>query len=132
VAKRALITPATEHKIEEFADDLGRLLGTAQKKAEGWLGQREAIVKHLTGVRDTASKLLADLGHQAKSSYTVASNAYTRTRRGRPAGSKNKSAAGIIIVGGKTRRTMSAKARKAISMAQKARWAKQKAGEKKK
>jgi hypothetical protein len=130
VAKRVLITPATEHKIEEFAEDLGRLLGTAQKKAEGWLGQREAIVKHLTGVRDTASKLLADLGQQARSSYTVASNAYARTRRGRPAGSKNKS--GIIIVGGKTRRKMSAKARKAISIAQKARWAKQKAGEKRK
>ena len=38
----------------------------------------------------------------------------------------------IIIVGGKTRRRrkMSAKARAAISKAQKARWAKQKAGEK--
>jgi len=130
VAKRALITPATEHKIEEFAEDLGRLLGTAQRKAEGWLGQREAIVKHLTGVRDTASKLLADLGHQAQSAATAASKAYTGKRRGRPAGSRNKS--GIIIVGGKTRRTMSAKARKAISMAQKARWAKQKAGDKKK
>jgi hypothetical protein len=130
VAKRALITPATEHKIEEFAEDLGRLLGTAQRKAEGWLGQREAIVKHLTGVRDTASKLLADLGHQAQSAATAASKAYTGKRRGRPAGSKNKS--GIIIVGGKTKRTMSAKARKAISMAQKARWAKQKAGDKKK
>jgi hypothetical protein len=129
VAKRALITPATDQKIEEFAEDLGRLLGTAQRKAEGWLGQREAIVKHLTGVRDTASKLLADLGHQAQSAATAAGKAYARRRRGRPAGSKNKS--GIASVAGKTRRTMSAKARKAISMAQKARWAKQKAAEKK-
>ena len=42
------------------------------------------------------------------------------------------SSSAIIIVGGKTRRRrkMSAKARVAISKAQKARWAKQKAGEK--
>jgi hypothetical protein len=130
VAKRALITPATDQKIEEFAEDLGRLLGTAQRKAEGWLGQREAIVKHLTGVRDTASKLLADLGHQAQSAATAAGSAYARKRRGRPAGSKNNSSIASVV--GKTRRTMSAKARKAISMAQKARWAKQKAAEKKK
>jgi hypothetical protein len=43
---------------------------------------------------------------------------------GRPAGSKN----AIIIVGGKTKRKMSAKARAAISVAQKKRWAKLKAG----
>jgi hypothetical protein len=54
-------------------------------------------------------------------------------RRGRPAGSRNTSARqGIIIIGGRKKRTMSAKARKAISDAQKARWAKQKAAEKKK
>jgi hypothetical protein len=47
---------------------------------------------------------------------------------GRPARSKNKKA--IIIVGGKKRRKMSAKARAAISRAQKLRWAKQKAGKK--
>jgi hypothetical protein len=43
-----------------------------------------------------------------------------------------KTRGGIIIVGGKRRRKMSAKARKVISDAQKGRWAKQKAGEKKK
>jgi hypothetical protein len=47
---------------------------------------------------------------------------------GRPKGSGNKS---IIIIGGKKKRTMSAKARAAISRAQKKRWAKQKAAEKK-
>jgi hypothetical protein len=47
------------------------------------------------------------------------------SRRGRPLGSRNRKS--IIIVGGKKRRTMSAKARAAISAAQKARWAKQKA-----
>ena len=38
---------SAEEKIEEFAEDLGRLLGSARAKAEGWIGQRRAITKHL-------------------------------------------------------------------------------------
>ena len=56
----------TEQKIENFAEDLGRMLGKARAKAEGWLGQRQAIVKNLTELRDTASQLLSDLGHEAE------------------------------------------------------------------
>jgi len=51
----------SESKTEEFAEDLGKLLGTAQVKAQGWLGQRTQIAKALEDVRDTASRLLADL-----------------------------------------------------------------------
>jgi hypothetical protein len=86
-----------ESKIEEFDEDLRALLGTARAKAQGWLGQRRQIAKTLEGVRDTASSLLADLGHELGS--------------------------------GRKRRTMSASARAKISAAQKARWARQKAGE---
>jgi ElaB/YqjD/DUF883 family membrane-anchored ribosome-binding protein len=154
MAKKTTIA-ATEHKLEGFAEDLGTLLASATNKAEGWLSQRKAIVKHLTEVRDTASKLLTDLGHQASTAVAAGTKAYKR--RGRPVGSKNKgSDNAIIFVGGKTnkkisqtaeqvvnklrgmgsqaaefvrpRRTMSAKARKAISRAQKKRWALQKAG----
>jgi hypothetical protein len=125
MAKRKYTKRATT-QLEGFAEDLGRILGTATAKAESWLGQRQQIIKNLTQVRDTASKLLSDLGHQAQ----------VAVRRVRPAGIKNRSSdSSIIIVGGKTsrkRRKMSAKARQAISDAQKARWAKQKAGEKKK
>src|SRR5947199_8502603 len=102
MAKRG--ATATEHKIEEFAEDLGRMLGTARAKAEGWLGQRQAIVKTLTGLRDEATKLLADLGHEAQ---TVVQKA----RRGRPPGSKT-------VVGvyqpqpGQRKRRMSKAARK--------------------
>jgi hypothetical protein len=106
-----------DSKIEDFAEELGKLLGTAQAKAEGWLGQRKQIAKTLEGIRDTASKLLGDLGHEAAVGF--------RRGRGRPAGSKNTEPAG------RKRRKMSAKARAAISAAQKKRWAKQKAGEKK-
>jgi hypothetical protein len=119
------------NKIEGFAEDLGTLLGSATAKAESWLGQRQQIIKRLTEVRDTASKLLVTLGQQAQSAVAAGTAAYGK-RRGRPAGSKNRSSNAIIIVGGKRRHKMSKKARAAISAAQKARWAKQKAGEKQK
>jgi hypothetical protein len=125
---------ATEHKIEEFASDLGTMLGHARTKAEGWIGQREQIVKSLTDLRDEASRLLSDLGHEAavatrrgRKAVNQAVADIQKRGPGRPKGSKS----AIIIVGGRTKRTMSAAARKAISMAQKKRWAKQKAAAKK-
>jgi hypothetical protein len=113
-------TDSTQHKIEDFAEDLGNLLGTARAKAEGWLGQRAAIVKNLTDLRDTATRLLSDLGHEAQRTVGRARAAGTGRKPGRPAGS------------GKKKRTMSADARRRISEAQKKRWAAQKAGDKKK
>jgi hypothetical protein len=118
----------TEQKIEDFAEDLGRMLGSARAKAEGWLGQRQAIATHLADIRDTASKLLTDLGHQAERAV----------RRGRPAGSgrgpgrPRRGPGRLAVPAVRKRRTMSAEARKAISEAQKKRWAAQKAAEKKK
>src|SRR4051812_10074422 len=53
---------AAEAKLESFAVDLGKLLGQAQKKAERWLGQRNAIAEQLTNLRDTADRLLSQLG----------------------------------------------------------------------
>jgi hypothetical protein len=87
--------------IEGFAEDLGRLLGTAQSKAEGWLGQRQLIAKQLTQIRDTAAGLLSQL-------TSARSRALGRAERVKPL---------------KRRRKLSAAARKAISDAQKRRWA---------
>jgi hypothetical protein len=103
-------TPTTETKIEAFAEDLGRLLGTARAKADNWLGQRQQIAKHLTDIRDTASHLLTQLGDQAKK---------IRGRQPKPAIQY-----APAPISRKKRRKMSAKARAAISAAQKARWAK--------
>lgn len=110
----------TEQKIEEFAEDLGKMLGSAEAKAKGWLGQRSQIAKTLNGIRDTATKLLTELGEETR---------LVIGRRGRPAGSKNKAAKASSKP---ARRKMSAKARKAISRAQKARWAAKRAADKKK
>lgn len=125
---------SSEQKIEAFAEDLGRILGTARAKADSWLGQRQAIVKQLTQLRDEASSLLNQLGEQAaaasKRGRRVADSfvaGYQKRGPGRPKGSKNRK--GIIIVGSKRRRRkMSKAARAKISAAQTARWAKQKAG----
>src|SRR5580765_2173610 len=114
---------SSEQKIEAFAEDLGRILGTARAKADSWLGQRQAIVKQLTQLRDEASSLLNQLGDQAAAASRrgrrVADSfvaGYQKRGPGRPKGSKNRK--GIIIVGGKRRRRMSAAARAAISRAQ--------------
>jgi hypothetical protein len=115
---------ALERNVEAFAEDLGRLLGTAQTKAEGWMNQRKEIIKHLSEIRDTASRLLTDLGQQAE----------RIVRRGRPAGSTNAAPAQPVAqpVSRKRRRKMSAEARARIAEAQRKRWAAQKAGEKRK
>jgi hypothetical protein len=119
MAKRAAPTSTGDSKLEDFAEDLGRLLGTARGKAENWLNQRQSIVKNLTDLRDTATKLLADLGNQAQHSVI--------RRRGRP---RKNSVVGQIQpmpASRKRKRKLSAEARKRMSEAQKARWAKRKA-----
>ena len=132
MAKRPSTIVAAEHKIEDFAADLDNMLGQARSKAEGWIGQRHAIVKDLTALRDEATKLLGRLGHDAAVAGRRGPKAMNKAvagisrRPGRPTGSTN----AIIFVGGRKKRTMSAKARAAISAAQKKRWAKVKAAQK--
>jgi hypothetical protein len=101
--------------MEGFAEDLGRLLGTARAKAEGWLGQRQTVARQLEQIRDTAAGLLNQL-----------TGAPERRRPGRA-----RTPQPVVPMGTlpekRPRRKLSAKARKAISDAQKKRWAKLKA-----
>jgi len=114
------IVEAAEGKIADFAEDLGRLLGTARAKAEGWLAQRSQVTQTLQEIRDTASTLLSQL------------TSGSGVRRGRPSGArKSAGASGRRAApasrkgstGRRKRRTMSAAARAKISAAQKRRWA---------
>jgi hypothetical protein len=114
-----------EHKIEEFAEDLGRLLGSARAKAEGWIGQRQTVAKHLEEIRDTAAELLKKIGGGWAAAGRAPENDGAR-RPGRPRKSASVPDAPEVVTPEPKRRTMSAAARKAISDAQKARWAKQK------
>jgi ElaB/YqjD/DUF883 family membrane-anchored ribosome-binding protein len=123
MAKQAMkaVEHKAEHKIEEFAEDLGRMLGSARSKAEGWLGQRTQITKHLEDIRDTASHLLTELGHEAQ----------VAVRRGRSAVGLAKRGPGRPVGSGRKRRKMSAEARAKIAAAQRRRWAKVRAAQKK-
>ena len=111
--RRVSEVSTTTSKMEGFAEDLGRLLGTARVKAEGWLGQRQNVAKQLEQIRDTATDLLGQL---------TGGRVGGRKRPGRP----RKQAMGprATASGASPRRKLSAKARKAISDAQKKRWAK--------
>jgi hypothetical protein len=129
VAKKKSVTPArasgVEQRIEGFAEDLGRLLGTAQAKATSWLDQRKSIADQLTQIRDTANDYLQRLSGEAAS---VAAAVKRGARRGRPPGSRNKKTgpykAPAEAVKGKRKGVMSAAGRAAVAAAQKARWAK--------
>ena len=98
--------------LEGFAEDLGRLLGAARAKAEGWLGQRQNVAKQLEQIRDTAAGLLNQV-----------TGAPERRRPGRSRTPQPVVPMGTLP-GKRPRRKLSAKARKAISEAQKKRWAK--------
>jgi hypothetical protein len=102
---------AAGHKIEEFAEDLGRIFGQAESKAAAWMNQRTAILEQLTAVRDKASGLIASLS----GGNTAA--------RGRSRGRGKQ---------GKRTVKLSAAGRAAISAAQKLRWAKYNASKNKK
>ena len=119
MAKRASRSGISHTAIEDFAEDLGRLLGTARAKAESWIGQRQNVTKQLTQIRDTASDLLTQLTTAAARGARQARRSVRQVAAsrgpGRPPG---------------RRRKMSAAARAKISAAQRARWAKLKSGKK--
>jgi hypothetical protein len=123
VAKRSeaggQVRTESESKVEAFAEDLGRLLGSARSRAEGWLGQRKAISESLEQIRDTATSLIGQL--------TGRGSAEGRgKRRGRPVGS------GTTPKVRRRKRRVSAEARAKMAAAQRARWARVRAANKKK
>ena len=109
--------------VEQFAEELGKVLTVAERRVDEWLHQRGAVRTRLAELRDKATQLLERLGETP---------AVAGRRRGRPAGSTNKAAGaarrgpGRPPAAARKRRKLSAAARKAISDAQKRRWAKQK------
>jgi hypothetical protein len=95
----------------DFAEDLGRLLGTVQAKATTWIGQRESLEGQLTQIRDTAEEYLKQLrGAVGPAAAAVAKGAKTVAARAE--------------AGRKKGFTMSAEARERIAAAQRKRWAK--------
>ena len=60
----AMTADAIEQRVLAFAEQLGRIAGTFQARAEGWM-DREALKKQIAGVRDGAADLLEQLAGEA-------------------------------------------------------------------
>jgi hypothetical protein len=121
---------AVDQKIMGFAEDLGTLLGTAEKKASEWLAQRQAVAEQLSRIRDTANELLTQLTGAGADFATAVQRG---RRRGRPPGSRKRTSSSVAAAarrrpgrpkGPAKKRGMSPEGRARVAAAQKARWAK--------
>jgi len=111
---------AVEEQIVDFAEDIGRMLGTVQAKAESWLDQRKSVVGHLRTILNNAAKMLEQLGEvpfprdPGKSAGSSTAKAKGRGRPPKSAGIKRGRPKGF---------KMSPEARKKMAEAAKRRWA---------
>ena len=96
MAKSAPVQHPEESRLGDFAEDLGRLLGEATRRAESWLSQRQQVTEQLTNIRDTAGRLLEQRGTATAGAVrrgrpmaeSAASAAAARVRRGARKGRK--------------------------------------------
>jgi hypothetical protein len=80
-------------KIPAFAEQLGRFLGTTERQASEWLGQKKVIVQQLSAVRDQAEKLIRQLTGGAADMAVAVGVARGIKATGRKRGRKKMSAA---------------------------------------
>jgi hypothetical protein len=71
-------TGAVETTVIALAEDLGRIIGTVQHKADTLLDKREGVAKRLVQIRDTASHMLSQLGDQVNSGYETVAGALSK------------------------------------------------------
>jgi hypothetical protein len=78
---------ALEQRVVAFAEQLGRIAGTVQAKAEGWM-DRETLNEQIASVRDGAADLLEQLaeGTTKVSKKKPAAAAAPRGNKGRSGG----------------------------------------------
>jgi hypothetical protein len=92
-------TPANamEQRLVAFADQLGRIVGTIQGKAEGWM-DRETLKQQIGSVRDGAAHLLEQLADGVRT--TANETPGTGPARGR----KQARSGGVVDAPGKKHR----------------------------
>lgn len=83
-----------------FAEQLGRMVGTIQAKADGWL-DGEALPKQIATIRDEAAHLLDQLTGSAKKATKKATAAAASARQA----GKGRSGGGVDAPGKKHRKT---------------------------
>jgi hypothetical protein len=102
-APAAAITPdAMEQRVVAFAEQLGRMVGTVQARAEGWM-DREALNKQIASVRDSAAELLDQLSDGVTSLTGTAKKAAAAATAGAAKASKGRSG-GVVDAPGKKHR----------------------------
>jgi hypothetical protein len=69
-----------ESKVVDYAEELGRLLGTVRARVDGMGIERRKLVQQLSGVVKDAQALLSELGHEAAEQVGRLAKA---TRRGK-------------------------------------------------
>ena len=93
---------AMEQRVVAFAEQLGRIAGTLQAKAEGWM-EREALKKQIASVRDGAADLLEQLAGSV-------ARATTKEAAAAPAlGATKGRSGGVVDAPGKKHRKPAAK-----------------------
>src|SRR6267378_865349 len=73
-------TSRIESKVVDYAEELGRLLGTVRARVDGMGIERRKLVQQLSGVVKDAQALLSELGHEAAEQVGRLAKA---TRRGK-------------------------------------------------
>lgn len=85
----ATTADAMEQRVVAFAEQLGRIAGTFQAKAEGWM-DRDVLTKQIASVRDGAAELLEQLA-------SVATKAANRNPAAATALRKTKGRSGGVV-----------------------------------
>ena len=95
-----------EERVVAFAEQVGRLVGTVESKAEGWL-DRKALDDQLTQIRDGATELLNHLGGALKSGRAATAPA----KKQPPAAKSSGRSGGTVDAPGKQHRKPGASSR---------------------
>jgi len=98
---------AVEQKVVALAEQMGRLIGTVQARAEGWL-DRTTLQNQLTGIRESAAEVLTHLNPRgpapASESGQAGGSGQSSRRRTSAAAAKSGRSGGKVDAPGKKHR----------------------------
>jgi hypothetical protein len=94
---------AMEQVVLAFAEQLGRIAGTVQAKAEGWM-DRDALRQQVAGVRDSAAELLDQLAEGVTSMASTAKKAATTAAAATSEAASKGRSGGVVDAPGKKHR----------------------------
>ena len=81
-ASSASTVDSVEQRVVALAEQVGRIVGTVQAKAEGWF-DRQALSEQFASVRDSAADMVKHLASAVKASKPARAKAADATQRSR-------------------------------------------------